>query len=404
VNRFGKRRPRRTYTRVPLPTGAFAEPPAPNFVAATWLVARRDLWASLRSKSFIISTAVILLGLLAGFFVAAAVGGSGGPIPGLEGSGGGDSEDGLRVAVADGDLAAIVETIPGVVAVEAGSEAEATESVRAGDVDAAVFLPQAPGGAPRVVADREAPEALVEALTTNPEVTLLDPPSMDAMARYFLSLAFGIVYLMMGAMFGQVIAQNTVVEKQTRIVEILVAAVPTRAMLAGKILGGSILAVGETLAIVAVCLVGMQMNDMTSLLATLTAPMWWYVAFFLVGFVMYAAMFSAAGALVSRIEDLGSASMPILFLVMIPYVLVIALNGSPLAMTVMSYVPFTSPVAMPVQMVLGDAGAWEAVASLAVLTVTALLIGLAATRIYENSVLQTGSRIKARQALRGAAR
>jgi ABC-2 type transport system permease protein len=285
---------------------------------------------------------------------------------------------------------------------EAFNESEALAAVRSGDADVAVLAPASAGGPPRLVGDEEVPPEVVDALTVSPEVTLLNPPRLETGMRYVLSLAFGILYLLMGTMFGQMIAQNTVVEKQTRIVEILVAAVPTRAMLVGKILGGTILAVGDTVLVVGTVYLGLRMNHLESLLTLLTAPMWWYVAFFLVGFAMFAAMFAATGALVSRTEDLGSVSTPILLLVMAPYILVIALNDSPLAMSVMSYVPFTSPVAMPVEMVLGEAGPAEGLTSLAILAATAVVITLLAARIYRRSVLQTGSRIKVSHALRGA--
>jgi ABC-2 type transport system permease protein len=383
-----------------MPTGPFSEPAAPGFARATWMVAKRDMGETLRSKSFIISTAITLVALLAGFIIASIVSGGGiGRSVGL----GGDREDGKEpdVVVAAGpELSEVAAAIPDTRFAEASDDEDAIAKVRAGDATVAVVAPSAPDGPVRLVADEKAPESVVESLTTYPEVTLLTPPRVSPMANYFLALAFGVIYIMMGAMFGQMIAQNTVIEKQTRIVEILLSAVPARAMIAGKILGGSILAVGETVLIVAICSMGLSMVGLSDLLALLTAPMWWYVVFFLVGFVMYAAMFCGAGALVSRLEDLGSASSPILMLVMAPYILVLALNQSPVAMTIMSYVPFTAPVAMPVELVTGGAGTLDALISLAILVGTTVVVTLAAVRIYVNSVLQTGSRIKVRQALR----
>jgi ABC-2 type transport system permease protein len=357
------------------------------------MVARRDMTATAKSKSFIISTAITLICILLAFVIVSAVSSdSPGPLAGLA-----DDTELLKVAVV-GEQEDVVTQIPGLELVEAADSEAATEMVRSGEVEAAILAPAVAGNPLQVVGDETVPDQVVDGLTSMPEVLLLNPPRVAEMARYWLSLAFGILYLMLGAMYGQMIAMNTVVEKQTRIVEILLAAVPTRAMLAGKIIGGSILAVGETVAIVGVCYLGMRMNNMTSWLELVTAPMWWYVAFFLVGFVMYASMFTAAGAMVSRTEDLGGASTPIIMLVMAPYFLVLALNGSDTAMTIMSYVPFTSPVAMPVQLVIGDAGPIQAVISLAILAVTAVGIGAGAARIYANSVLQTGSRLKLRQA------
>jgi ABC-2 type transport system permease protein len=383
----------REYIAQPMPTGPFVDLPASGFVAAAWMVAKRDMAATLRSKSFVISSVVILLLLLVSFFVASLTGAAGqlrgtGPLPTIE-------------LATTPDLTGVVGAISSVKITQVENRGDAIGLVRSGRVEAAILAPSGPGGAFEIVGDESVPSRIESALTTTPKVTLLNPPRLEEMARYFLALAFGVVYMTMGLMFGQMIATNTVVEKQTRIVEILLAAVPARAMLAGKIVGGSILAVGDTVLIVGVCFLGMQMNGLSDLLTLLTAPMWWYVAFFIVGFVMYASTFTAAGALVSRIEDLGSAAMPIMLMVMAPYVLVMALNGSPVAMSVMSYVPFTAPVAMPIQMVVGEAGTVQALISLVILLGTAALIGLGATKIYTNSVLRTGSRIKLGQALSG---
>ncbi|MDR1294080.1 MAG: ABC transporter permease [Bifidobacteriaceae bacterium] len=398
---FGRRprRRHRVYSPRPLPSGPFAEPPALGFVAATWLVAKRDMIATLRSKGFIISAVTMLVAVLVAFVVVAATNGSFSALGRI----GGDIEDDVEatpVAVVAG-AGVMGEGIEGIALIEVSSEDEAEALVRSGEVEAAVLAPADPGRSVRVMGDDDVPTDLVDALTVTPEVTLLNPPRLEEMARYWLSLVFGVLYLMMGATFGQMIAQNTVIEKQTRIVEILLAVVPARAMLAGKILGGSILAVGETVLLVAASYAGMVANHMTALLGLLTVPMWWYVAFFLVGFVMYAAMFTAAGAMVTRTEDLASASTPILLLVMAPYILVLALNGSPTAMAVMSFVPFTSPVAMPVRLVMGDAGVWQAVAALALLAAMTVLLVIASAKIYMNSVLQMGSRVRLGQALRG---
>jgi hypothetical protein len=52
-------------------------------------------------------------------------------------------------------------------------------------------------------------------------------------------------------------------------------------------------------------------------------------------------------------EDIGSTTTPLTMLVMAPYFLVIFFNDNPLVMTIMSYVPFSAPVGMPVRLFLG---------------------------------------------------
>ncbi|MCT7094675.1 ABC transporter permease, partial [Salmonella enterica] len=77
------------------------------------------------------------------------------------------------------------------------------------------------------------------------------------------------------------------------------------------------------------------------------------------GFILLASLFAAAGSMVSRQEDIGSTTFPLTMLVMLPYFLVIFFNDNPVVLAVMSYVPFSAPVAMPLRLYLGTAQVWE---------------------------------------------
>ncbi|WP_292697009.1 ABC transporter permease, partial [Microbacterium sp. 69-10] len=137
------------------------------------------------------------------------------------------------------------------------------------------------------------------------------------------------------------------------------------------------------------------------LLAGIGAPVLWFAVFFLFGFILLASLYSGAAAMVSRQEDIGSTTMPLMMLVMAPYILVIIFNDNPLVMTILSYIPFSAPVAMPVRLFVGEAQWWEPLLSLALLLaacVGAILIG---AKIYENSLLRMGARVKLGEALRG---
>jgi ABC-2 type transport system permease protein len=85
---------------------------------------------------------------------------------------------------------------------------------------------------------------------------------------------------------------------------------------------------------------------------------------------------------------------------MIPYFAVIFFNDNPVVMTVMSYIPFSAPVGMPMRLFLGEAQWWEPLMSLAVLIATTAVVVALGSRIYSNSLLRTGSRVKLREALK----
>jgi ABC-2 type transport system permease protein len=78
--------------------------------------------------------------------------------------------------------------------------------------------------------------------------------------------------------------------------------------------------------------------------------------------------------------------------VMLPFFAVIFLNENAAAMKILSYVPLSSPVAMPIRLFNGDAAGWEPFASLALLTVTAVAFLAVGARIYEGSLLRTNGK------------
>jgi ABC-2 type transport system permease protein len=200
--------------------------------------------------------------------------------------------------------------------------------------------------------------------------------------------------------FGMPVATSVVEEKQTRVIEILITSIPARALLAGKVLGNTLLALAQIVLIVAAVAVSLVLTDQTEILAGLGTPLLWFALFFVTGFLLIATLFAATGAMVSRQEDISQSIAPIMYIVMIPYFLVIFFNDNPLVMTIMSYVPFSSPVSMPIRLFFGEAGWWEPILSIAISFVAfAAVIGIAA-KIYENSLLRMGSKVKWREALK----
>ena len=364
-------------------TGAHPRGRTP-FWQATGIVAEREIMTKLRSKSYIISTLILLALVFAGV-IFSAVG------PDL-------FEDDTTVATT-GSVASTLQSLDGIAVETMGSTDAVRQAVLDGTVDAGVVPGDGPSGL-LVLADREAPGALMQMLSVAPELQLLDPNAPDPMLTYFIGFAFGIVFFMSAMTFGQTIAQSVVEEKQSRIVEIMLATVSARSILAGKVVGNSVLAFAQIVLIAAIVLLGGAVTGSQLLLDGLGMPIVWFVVLFTVGFVMLAALYAAAAALVSRAEDLATATSPIMMLVMIPYFLVIFFNNNPLALQIMSYVPFSAPVAVPMRVYLQTQEWWEPYLSLAILIAfTVLVIGFAA-RVYERSLLKTGAMVKWRDALK----
>jgi ABC-2 type transport system permease protein len=353
---------------------------------ATLLVAEREILSQVRAKAFLISTTITLVLVIGGIILSSVLGGR--------------ETEATPVAVA-GSVPAVVAESETLAITEVADRDEAEELIRSGEVDAALVRDDSPVGF-SVIALDEAPAELVAALSVSPEVQLLEPAEAEGGLRTLIGLAFGLVFMIAVLGSGATIMQNTVQEKQSRVVEILLAAVPARALLAGKILGNSVIGVGTAAAIAAAAALGLAVTGQSELLDLLSAPLIWFVVFFIFGFVLVASVFAAGAALVSRQEDTGAVMTPAMMLVMIPYFGVVLFGDNPLVMTILSYIPFSAPVAMPVRMFFGEAEWWEPLISLALLVVAAAAVMLVASKIYTNSLLRMGSRVSLRDALKAS--
>jgi len=352
---------------------------------AIWLVAEREIGSKLRSKAFVISTAILFIGALAiviwGGFQAA-------------------NNTGTPVAVT-ADAQQYVAQAQGLDVTDVADRAAAEALVKDGEVDAAVVGDTSSPLGFAVIAESSAPTQLLLQLAQVPPVELLAPEEGNAALGYIAAIGFGIVFLLAASLFGGTIAQSVVEEKQTRVVELLISAIPVRSLLAGKVIGNTVLAMGQILILAAIAIIGLTVTDQTALLQGLGAPIAWFAIFFLFGFILLASLFAAAASMVSRQEDIGSTTMPLTMLVMAPYFLVIFFNDNPLVLAIMSYVPFSAPVGMPMRIFLGQAQWWEPLLSIAILIATCVAAILVAARIYENSLLRMGGRVKLSEALAG---
>ncbi|MFC4857719.1 ABC transporter permease [Actinophytocola glycyrrhizae] len=348
-----------------------------SFSSATRLVAEREMKAFLGTKGFWIGLAVIVAGIFAFAILPSVFGGGSDKVAAV------GTEVSRELAGTDLEVREVADV------------AAAEELVRSGDVDAAV-VPDTSGDAPggvRVVALDDAPNDIVAQLSVSPPVDLLDPATVGEGERQVVIMVFSLLFLLFGV-GGTAIAQSTVIEKQTRIVEILVATIPVRAMLAGKIAGHALLTLGQVVVIAIAAPIALSIGGQTELLAVMAPALGWFVPFLCLGFVLLAAMWAVTGSLVSRQEDLGSTMGLVMMLVMGPYFAVMFFSDNATVMTVLSYVPFSAAIAMPVRLFAQEAQVWEPLASLGLLAVSVVLIVLLASRLYTGSLLQTGGKVR----------
>jgi ABC-2 type transport system permease protein len=394
------------------------------------LIVRRELLTRLRSKMYVISTVLLVAAIVAFAVVMQLVGGrTSSADVGLVPSAAAAQP---LVRSAGQTVGLVVRTVP------VADDAHGRQALRDGTLDALVTAvgPAADGtpagGTVQVVVKKTLDERLQAALTvlarqvaqdqavqaagadpsavntavaaSDVQVRSLETVPAHQSERVVLGMVAGILVYLSLMIFGQVVAQGVIEEKTSRVVELLLATVRPWQLMLGKVVGIGLAGLLQMLLVVGAGVgagLGTGALSMPSSLAVGTAV--WTLVWFLVGFVMYALLFAAAGALVSRQEDAAGVTSPILALIIVPYVVAVSVlpaqpdNGTA---SLLSLVPVFSPTIMPVRIALGVAAGWEIALTLVLsLLLTVGLLGLTA-RIYANSVMRSGARVRLGDALR----
>jgi ABC-2 type transport system permease protein len=378
------------------------------------LVAAREISARIRDKSFIISSVVIILLIVGsiGFQVAITSGGEESRIGVV-----GDTSALGPALEAQGDAVGVDVTVVGL-----GDEAAARSAVKDGDVDGA--LVDAATSSPQLIVEDSADtslQAVVQGAVAQlalggqlaqaglsaldlPEVAVspLDPES-DQNGQRIVAAIIGVSVLYgLLILFGQFIAQGVVEEKSSRVVELLLATMRPWQLLAGKILGLGVLGLGQIVVIVVVGVGGALAFGVVDVPGDIVGTALSVVAWFVLGYAFYAAVFAVAASLVSRQEDLGTVLMPTTLVLVAALVVGIQASGDPggALATVTSYVPGLSPLVMPVRQAAGDVAPGEIALAVVLMLIAIGIIVRLGGRIYAGALLRTSGKTKVRDALK----
>lgn len=251
-----------------------------------------------------------------------------------------------------------------------------------------------------------------------PDPTRTEPTQDSAAMGSSYLLAFGITLLifMMIVLYGNWVAMSVVEEKSSRVMEVILNAATPFQLLGGKVLGVGAAAAIQYLAILlagglAIVLQG-SIASVVLGAGGVTLPEGLTIGLLVIfclygvlGFLLYAVLYAAAGSLVSRQEDVNGAVMPMTMITMVGYMVAVYAGTGLLDIragwvAVLSQIPFISPFIMPTRIATGDVAGWEVALSIAILLATIPVALWLAARVYAAGVLLYGQRPSARAVLR----
>lgn len=303
----------------------------------------------------------------------------------------GDVEQARR-AIDDGDLDMVIDADAGEVVSDDALGAEALAIVQQAWTSVEVDRSLRAAGLDDA--------AIADALAIAPleTVTLDGDDDSEGLAVLTGTLAAILLFISLQT-FGTYVLTGVVEEKSTAVIEVLLVRASSDQLLAGKVIGIGIAAMAQFALAVLAALVSLGISGVDvpgEIWSAIPMALVWFLG----GYALYSALFALAGSLVSRQEDAQAAAAPIMTALIGGYLLVFIFGYVPdsTASTVMSMIPPIAPLLMPMRMAAGAASVVEVAVALTLLVLSILLVWKLAARIFEQVLLNRGSRISWRRA------
>lgn len=385
------------------------------------LVAGRELRERMRTKTFMITTLVLLVASLLGVIIPAFVSDDGPERQtiALAATGTPGLDDALSAAAGAQDRELVIRDVDAAAAARLGAS---------GEVDAGVIVD--PGArATRVVVENElsdrlratisgglsawavtaalqdadVPQARIEAVTSPPplEVREADPDEFtggDLAVGYIAAVVLYLALLFSGAILASGVAE----EKTSRVSEVLLASLRPVELLLGKVIGIGATTLAQLVAAAIPALVAAVALDVAELPAATGEVVAWAVVWFVAGYALYAAVYGALGSLVGRQQEVGQVTGLPAALLLVGYLGATFVPGDPDSGLVVlgSILPPFAPMMMPMRVAAGGVPAGEMALALVLTAASAVAAVWFGARVYRGGIVRTGARTKVRDALR----
>ncbi|MDQ3127265.1 MAG: ABC transporter permease [Chloroflexota bacterium] len=372
---------------------------------AVWLVARRELVERGRSRAFLLSLVVSVAIILAGLFLPAIIGsGPGAQHLGIAGTPPAGVIGSIESVAMAANVALTVEPVPDV--------ATGEERLRSGTLDALLVTPP-DGSIPSYIVktggDQLLQQVVASAFTTAPQIMFRELEAADPNRETsFIFANVGVILLFISIFtFGTWVLTGVVEEKQSRVVEVVLATIEPRDLLIGKVIGIGVLGLAQLVLMVGVGIAAGVAGGRFALPPTTGFALVNLLIWFVLGYAFYSTALGVLGALASRMEEASNASSPVSFIAMAGYFfsLLVALDDpAGTAARIATFVPPVAPMVVPLRAALGAIEPWEFIGSIVVMCAAIWALFVVGGRVYSGAVLQTGARMKLRDAWRASGR
>ena len=243
----------------------------------------------------------------------------------------------------------------------------------------------------------------IESLVPNIELEMKQIENKEVKGNILVIMLLSIVLFYAIYFCAYQVSSSITTEKTSKIMETLVTSTTPRTIVVGKTIGiglAGILQVSVMVAVAFICAVVflpegllesvLDVSQITVKLGVIT------IAYFILGYTLYAFLYALTGSTVSKPEDIQSANSPIAILAVIGFYLAYftMMNPTSELNVLASVFPLSSPFCMPFRMMMGVATTSEIILSLVIMLITSIIVAQVSIKIYSSAILNYGSRMK----------
>lgn len=393
-----------------------------------WTIFTHTFWTRFKSKSFLITTAIMLLVLFAVSNIDKIIElftGDEKTIVVI------DETDTLFVSIEEG----LEESLDNIVFKKTTDTLEEVKkAVQNGDIEAILHIEATDDGFPNVFYYTDKGSTSSAEMTIEQQLNQLKTMiateeagiDADVLASIYEPIAFekvalaegakteeelgqarGIVYVMLFVLYmaviiyGQMIATDVALEKSSRVMEILISSAPPITHMFAKILGIALLGLTQMLIffLFGFTMIKQKMEGLPEEflegfgLGDQSIGIYIYaIVFFVLGYLLYATIAAMLGSIVSRVEDVQQLVFPMMILIIIAFMIAMVGLGMPEAkfITITSFIPFFAPMIMFLRVGMLDVPIWEVALGITILVATIGVFAWFGARIYRGGVLLYG--------------
>ncbi|MBR3659611.1 MAG: ABC transporter permease [Bacteroidaceae bacterium] len=274
----------------------------------------------------------------------------------------------------------------------------------------------------QILADANVRVNSIQTLKNNDQEDDAKMEKTSTTASWLMGLILGMMLYFILIVYGQQVLQSVIDEKQTRVLDVMVTSCTPFELMMGKILGialvaalqiviWAVLIIGASAFVMPMVMGGVDVNaamaaaqnvsdpEIMSLVGKFTnvsylAGLFLELLLYIVGgFLFYASMYAAIGSAVDTPQDAAQFNGIIMMPVIVAIMVMMSVMNDPNSDLVFwcSMIPFTSPIVMMARIPFGIP-TWQVAVSLVVLFISFFLMVWVAARIFRVGVFMHGKK------------